>query len=119
MFITKPTELFDKIIKEYPEKNPSIIITKTNYDLLKFVEIHQKCPNVHICIIGKDKIHVSEHILGFTWFEDCFAFARGFNNCGIYIILSLSEKCETIEWLTINKENSDLEVSDRIKSSFS
>ena len=118
MFQTSKDELFNKIINEYPEKIPSIIITKTNYDLLKFVELKRKCPYIHICIIGKDKIHVSEHILGFTWFNDCFDFAKNFNNNGIYIVTSISENTNTIEWLKIDKKNTHLKISNKILNIF-
>ena len=115
MFQTSKNEFFYKIINEYPQKVPSIIITKTNYDLLKFIELKRKCPHIHICIIGKDKSHVSEHILGFTWFNDCFDFAKNFNNDGIYIVTFVSK---TIEWLKIDKSDTHLKISDKILNIF-
>ena len=118
MFQTSINDFFNIIANEYSENLPCIIVTKSNYDVFNFIELKKRCPDIHICIIGKDKVHVSEHILGFTWFEDCFNFASNFSTGGIYIVTSISEKDETIEWLKINKEDSHIKISDRISKIF-
>ena len=122
MFSIPKDDFINIIENEYPLKKPNIIITKTLYDLYNFVEIKKKCSIINICIIGKDKTHVSEHILGFTWFTDCYNFAMNYTNDCVYIITDVFLKYRNnfkddiiyVEFLKIYKHDKNLKIAKNI-----